>query len=434
MIYGPLGCIVNSESNNALYMEELDTNKWRVMQAPGRSWDALTCQRSLLRASAAEKIVDLVETEGLKFRHTYNTLGLYSALQGGTLTRLLETLYQDASASPTLSDVKRLVRLRSQQVSKLGRFAVGPLAEELCDNKLVSWRWTHRANVFYPEGSLRVFREWVLGTLPASPEEWWLVRIASNLAAIGAAVPEWNPLRALNPYRAWNPFRYDISRLMRPSKGKIFDLFQSPDTYSLLRREWMKRFFWSLQFTGEDGTRARNPNRSLMDYRHLFSIGVVLSPSVKVKVTFNEGYTTQASIWSLRARPPDIIGIMINPDCRRLRETGALGGRRLTGTYPVWFSEGLFQIPDRVFSVVRAQEPCVANAFLSRLGCSREERHKLLNPESEPYPQELDLRLKNTILEELPFQEGASFLQAITALAERYRLPLYSTDGSLLWL
>ena len=93
-----------------------------------------------------------------------------------------------------------------------------------------------QANVVFPEGSLRVFREWVLGTLPALPEEWWLVRIAPNLAAIGAAVPEWNPLRALNPYRAWNPFRYDISRLMRPSKGKIFDLFQSPDTYTILRR------------------------------------------------------------------------------------------------------------------------------------------------------------------------------------------------------
>lgn len=262
---------------------------------------------------AMTKVVDFLATEDLKYR-AYDPI--IATLETGIPTPLTDFLYQPFG------------RLDETTKEKM-RHSAEALAQTRKKGD-ISEKRRQQANVFYPEGLLKVLRDQVLGT--KNVELWsendlkeaarYGVGLSFAMGQLGRAfrsLPEQEQTkiaqlightvsqitdtlvddRDLYPSHVNFEEKKELKEILEP-------LLSNPVAFEIIRCAWLKGFF--------NDTRKHKSGGSLTPHGYTPNYGLILSPRTDVAVSPHGDFPTQATILSPRVKPKDFVGLFVNTD------------------------------------------------------------------------------------------------------------------------
>lgn len=429
---------------------------------------------------AMVKIVDLLTSEDLKYR-AYDPL--ISTLETGIPTPLTDFLYQpfgrlDESAKEKMQhSAEALARTRKK----------GGISEKR----------RQQANVFYPEGLLKVLRDQVLGT--KNVELWsendlkeaarYGVGLAFAIRQLGRAfrsLPEQERTKIAQMIGHTAPQIADVLD-SRYSPHVNFDaedelkkilepLLSNPVAFEILRSEWLKGFF--------NDTSKHGFSDSLTPYGYTPNYGLILSPRTDVAISPHGDFPTQATILSPRVKPKDFIGLFVNGDHSSWQDFVTdeaidldFGENTIVKELPAQtqLEHAIFRTPKQPIEYLFAHYARPFLLFLEQQGfekgkletyfhqfssiwdgegkhmsignsldkrverkeaylrCAKNAGDKLRKELTEDTYRELEALAKKFIEEKSPVKDGETLWTGLVRLAEKYQLPIYNLHGGLLW-
>lgn len=262
---------------------------------------------------AITKVVDLLATEDLKYR-AYDPI--ITTLETGIPTPLTDFLYQPFG---------RLDETAKEEM----RHSAETLAQTRKKGDVEEKR-RQQANVFYPEGLLKVLRDQVLGTKNV---ELWSENDLKEAARFGVGLSfaigqlgrafrslqeqEQTKIAQLIGHTApqivdvlVNDPRYYLPHINFDEEKELKEILEpllnNSIAFEIIRSAWLKIFF--------SDTSKHESRRSLTPHGYTPKYGLVLSSQTDVAVSPHGDFPTQATILSPRVKPKDFIGFFVNTD------------------------------------------------------------------------------------------------------------------------
>ena len=250
---------------------------------------------------ALKKVVDLFDTEDLKYRYE-SIEQIPITLEVGVPTPLIDFLRKPLGrvTKQTLSETRS--KKSEREAMSIQNSPTNPEY-----SKYREYRQT--ANVYYPEGILKFVRSEINGAQAPM--------LFSREEAGRARYEGMTCMYAVLERLKWN---HEFCELLGVSLKQITETEQKwnyqepkervttiknllknapPQAWEMIRREWLEYFF-------EGGNEIGGAGGYNLNY------GFVISPKVRVGISPHGDYPTQATILESRIKPRDIIGLIVD--------------------------------------------------------------------------------------------------------------------------
>lgn len=373
--------------------EEVESNK-------GKS-PSIEDEKEIERC-ALEKHIDIFETKDLKYK-SIPIRQLVSVFERGIASPSTHHLRHSLEKEPI--QYRTEIREREEEIDKERENSTKGMYEQL-------------GNVFYPEGLLNVFKDFILNTKTVetyyqTPRvvslylNYFVNRLSSWEDKIKEDPDLKSLLQALEDDRKWLQDHYGELKDNERFPG-LKSIFSNPDEYEKLRKLYLKEF-WRV--------RSRLQPYELAGAGE---VGMIINPKVKVLVSWDPDYPTEAIIKGSRIKPKDIIGIMVSS----------------------FFAEEIFVFPNKPFLEFLAgtYELPYFIEFLKERGHADKLTNEAMSvPHRERnyhanYNRNLDILTKEFIKEKFPFEEGKKIIFGLKKIAKDKKIPIYNkSTGELIW-
>lgn len=385
------------------------------------------------------KIIDIFQTRNLKFRMTL-------------LKRMpieLETGIWAVTGFPMLKEVD-LQKGIEEMNKKFEEREV--LRKEKPYDDSVSHIYSHRGNVVYPDGQLHVLKSFLEGIYPENlylyPENkdykklfFLLVNGALNMSGLEKILDDLS-------YFENEDVRFRFKKLC----GCVKNLSEDPELKTVSDIETVKEELLKFVvenydviqerisknvFKGKNGS-ADDQSLKGINIADKFDVGYVIDPSLEVLISYNEDHLNQGTIIEPKIESKDIIGIIINSS-----KIESLKDRKISisntafeelavvhlGTlrnFIDWFGakEVDKEISKKLYSFISKVEESFfyvdADSKLDNV--FNPDELVILNDAARDFLNEQDV-----------FKEGESQYDFLIEIGKKYLIPVYSSNGEVLW-
>ncbi len=395
---------------------------------------------------AMEKVVDFLETKDLKYRDFYanNPKHLHmlaASFETGIPTPMTSFFYEPFGRF----DEEAKAKLRTGETER------------------------HKANVFYPEGIINIYRDELLGTHETKkwPDDSYVSDVYYEGSAIVYALydffksldteqlGELARLSGLNAGDLTNIERSDLETAFSSRYDpdgvpkKLLAIFGNKEAWEFVRRNWLRSFFASSIYKPRSGESPRmiriggkeydrdKLGEGLQPWGYMLHLGFVLAPGTEVAVSPHGDYYTQATIVSPRVAPKKILGIYINTDERNNINMRA-GEEWVTNDIPApkkssfrasvleQLENTVYKSPKHPLEYLLLYYPRPFNIFLENNGIELEklkgyyEEFTKLKESAKNKMYKEDKEVADPIHEELEEKLGVEVYSRLQELAERF--------------
>src|SRR3989338_2585032 len=404
---------------------------------------------------ALEKVIDLLTTHDLKYRID-NENDFPEIMEIGVKASPLKNFKPGMNPLEYISKIRSISKERedeSQQTAQIEKYIESH-----------SNYGTH-SNVFYPEGDVTYARDILVSgqskieifenvrTKIQRHGEHVITRMLQQLLQDKAAretaqsIVGEQGFQKLTTYleKTWNLFQAESPYYSGEEQGQGLYPVALEAGKELLSDEkiWEQlRGLANRQFLKEADTLDRD-NRIIHGERLAYSFdgGFVVDAKQPVKLSYHEDFPSQAVIWGIRIPPKNIKGFIESPmGYKKLKE------RKISTDEEVSNFVCLDQIKN--FKIWVRANHLLSEEILKKIDDAlkkfwtrdfRSEKPK--PPVVDHFKQELRMQeytkymeaARRFIEQESPVKFGESYWDGLIRLAEQYQLPIYSTDGGLLW-
>jgi len=367
-----------------------------------------------LEKEVMEKIVDIFGEKNLKLRKD-DFVEIELALKRGIITpynrHFFEKVIEDENVY--FLQRQRKIRRKERQIAKLQK--IEEHSPEYDEYK----KYSHRGNVFYPEGILNIAHEVIKNNFEVNPQNFdnvFLSDIPEILKMFSyvlqvlqkKGVINLNNIETLKKRFVENE-KVDLSKLDDLKKELVSNLEN-------IRDEWV-RFFYS----GVGGGNMRRVSKFTPVEGMFNQPGIVFDSDLDVIISFNQDYPTQATIRDLNNKK-HIIGLMM---------PNHYGPDRLLRSYTNLLSSLSKSLPANEYEKI-----IKSDIFLSKLYEQGKIKEKCLVDESlltEEENKQLKQKIRDILGKYSDLKPKMRTIDVMKKLSEKYKLPLYDLRGNLLW-
>jgi len=410
------------------------------------------------------KIVDPLSTEDLKYKDVGDNRNIESILESGILTPITFENVPTEGTKITHTNIKN-IRTRIQERDKLVR-------EHSAGGKMTR-KYIKSGNVYYPEGRLKQIRDHLLDTHTVDdvgekdPYNDGSRLLVDPSGLLFNAIMSYHPiLRREFEEKGITKESITGESSMENRLGEYKAILKreinSEGGWDNIRKVWLKAFFAHVEFMPKS-------ERPMQETGYPIHFGVVINPEVEVKLSHSIDFPTEAVIWQPRVKPKEIIGIIINTNKEHFFGNVARP-INLQSESPSFYSSGDYIDKDTVFympqetyaylysskykesflNFLKKEGPKKVSNLVEQLlirldeferGTDGKFKYRSLDEILEFTEQFIGEKMfkrfneyaKKFIEEKSEFKDGETVWSGIVRLAKKYQIPIYNTDGEVLW-
>lgn len=397
--------------------------------------------KKTLDKSAMEKVVDILSQRGLKLRESNDNpdepriMFLEREIQLGVISPYNKRFFSGGQEQVRARVGEQKEILEKEKQLRINPSDMGDFLDEATSNEAQEYQdykeFSHRANVFYPEGILDVMCSLLENNFEFDADKTnnvysrVLIEIGDKFSSVIARLVDKKKISLKHA---------DILELALNQKGLGFLPRQEReiseeeieelrkeilDNIDEIRREWLKFFY-----AEANNPQERGVSNILID-RPLHQ-GIIFEPKTDVVVSYHYDYPTQATIRDL-GNKNRIVGLFIRHGLENVQAYPSLDIGKPVG----------FPLPKSEFDKIISEDERLKQ--MSESGAIKFYRQdqtgiafKLVSLDAKERDY-LERKMNYLIERYTVLRKGMTNLEAMIKIAEKYSLPLYDLKGNLLW-